>query len=84
MLGTGGLAVHAVFVLHPALTRWAVHRGPTGCRFFAETTGTLLCAFNGRRERCAADGSRQIDYWISDGIYGVHPHTTQGWSSNLK
>ena len=41
-------------------------------RFFAEATGTLLCAVYGKRERRAPGGGRHIDYWISDGIYGVH------------
>jgi ornithine decarboxylase len=40
-------------------------------RFFAEASGTLLCAVHGRRERRAPDGGRQLDYWISDGIYGA-------------
>ena len=45
-----------------------------GClrRFFAEATGTLLCAVYGMRERCTPSGRRHIDYWISDGIYGAH------------
>lgn len=34
-------------------------------------SGTLLCSVHGIREHSLPDGSRKLDYWISDGIYGV-------------
>ena len=46
-------------------------RAYSPCRFFAEASGTLLCTVHGKRERVAPGRGRQLDYWISDGIYGA-------------
>lgn len=40
----------------------------------------LVPAVYGRRDRCNSSGQHQVDYWISDGIYGslngiIYDHT---------